>query len=123
MEGARHNIIVRLQKILSSQTKQPGWTDDVVTIRNDRYVIPVASSNFRSDLGILHDRSQSGATFYVEPSSTVELNNRVNLLIQEERLEIDRILRNLTKEIATRVEPLMQNTQIIGFLDSYHAGA
>ncbi len=119
----RRKIINRLEQVLGGQRKQAGWADDVVTQRNGRYVISVPASNFRNDLGILHDRSQSGATLFVEPKETVELNNRINLLIQDERLEIDRILRALTAQIATRQAPLVENTVLLGKLDAMHAAA
>ncbi len=119
----RRRIVNRLEQILAGKHKQPGWTDDVVTQRAGRYVIPVPASGYRADLGILHDRSQSGATLYIEPSETVELNNRINMLFQEERLEIDRILRALTAEIAERADTLVENTRLIGKLDAMHAAA
>ncbi len=119
----RSKIVSRLQSILTGKVKQAGWQDDVVTMRNDRYVIPIPSGRYDSNSGILHDRSQSGATLYIEPKETVELNNRINLLMQEERLEIDRILRALTREIGQRSEALRENTVIIGELDRTHACA
>jgi DNA mismatch repair protein MutS2 len=96
----RRRLIARLESILSRQRKHSGWQDDVVMQRNGRFVIPMLSGEYKSNMGILHDRSQSGATLYIEPNETVETNNKLNLLMQEERLEIDRILRRLTKEIA-----------------------
>jgi DNA mismatch repair protein MutS2 len=119
----RRKIIRQLEQLLSGKKKQPGWTDDVVTQRSGRYVIPVPANGYRADMGILHDRSQSGATLYIEPAETVELNNRINMLFQEERLEMDRILRALTSEIADRADALLQNTNLIGRLDAMHAAA
>ncbi len=123
LADSKRKIISRLDSILSSSQKQQGWQDDVITQRNDRYVIPVLAGQYKADQGILHDRSQSGATLYVEPKETVELNNKVNMLLQEEQAEIVRILRALTAEIAQRYEPLLENTQIIGKLDAFHAAA
>jgi DNA mismatch repair protein MutS2 len=120
---SKRKIIRSLDSILGAQSKKPGWQDDVVTQRNGRYVIPVPADGFRHDLGILHDRSQSGATFYVEPKETVELNNRLNMLFQEERVEMDRILRALTVGIASRVDDLEKNIYLIGKLDSFYAAA
>ena len=119
----KRRIIRSLDSILSAQQKKPGWQDDVVTQRNGRYVIPVPADGFRHDLGILHDRSQSGATFYIEPKETVELNNRLNMLCQEERVEMDRILRALTASIAERVDALKKNIAMIAKLDSFYAAA
>jgi len=123
LADTRRRVIHRLEQVLGAQKKQPGWTDDIVTQRNGRYVIPVPASSFRGDIGILHDRSQSGATLYVEPKETVEMNNRINLLMQEERLEMDRILRALTAEIASRHDPLVTNIELIGRLDRMYATA
>ncbi len=119
----RKKIINKLNKLVSSKKSSSGRQDDLVTIRNNRYVITIAASSYKSDIGILHDRSQSGATFFVEPKESVELNNQLHLLAQEELLEIDRILRALTKEVSIRREPLQQNCQIIGKIDLIHACA
>jgi DNA mismatch repair protein MutS2 len=119
----RRRTIARLESILIGSKKQSGWQDDVVTQRNGRFVIPVIAGQYRADLGILHDRSQSGATFYVEPQEVVEANNRLNLLLQEEQMEIDRILRAITREIGARSGSLTENWNVIGVLDSFHAAA
>jgi len=123
LADARRRIIARLESILSKQQKHAGWQDDVITQRNDRYVIPVLAGEYRASEGILHDRSQSGATLYVEPRETVELNNRVSLLFQEERAEVIRILRALTAEIGQRADALLASTQVIGKLDALYSAA
>jgi len=123
LREAKARIISRLEGILSKSQKHEGWQDDVITQRNDRYVIPVLAGEYKSDQGILHDRSQSGATLYVEPKETVELNNRVNMLFQEERAEVMRILRALTAEIGQRIDALLGNVVIIGKLDALYAAA
>jgi DNA mismatch repair protein MutS2 len=123
LNNSKQKITSQLQQILNKQGKTPGWQDDIVTIRNGRYVIGVPTNKFKSDLGILHDRSQTGNTLFIEPKITVELNNRINMLYQEEQEEIIRLLKNLTQEIGTRSEPLLNNTMLIGELDSIHACA
>lgn len=123
LSGSKQRIISRLEKILSRQTRQAGWQDDIVTQRNDRYVIGIPTSQYRADMGILHDRSKTGATFYVEPKETVELNNQINMLCQEEREEVMRILRALTAEIGSRADALLTNCDLIGRLDALHAAA
>jgi len=120
---AKRRIIEKLEHLLSAQQKHSGWQDDVVTQRNGRYVIPVLAGQYKADQGILHDRSQSGATFYFEPREAVELNNRYNLLTQEERAEVIRILAALTAEIGLRADALLENTRIIGRLDARYAAA
>ncbi|MCX6825639.1 MAG: hypothetical protein NTV06_00010, partial [candidate division Zixibacteria bacterium] len=119
----KSKIVSRLEHALTERHKSQGWQDDTVTIRDGRYVIPVIAGQFRSDSGIIHDRSQSGATFYVEPNEIVEANNNLGLLFQDERLEIDRILRRITSMIRDRSDQLLQNCDIIGSLDALHAAA
>ena len=119
----RRQIINRLERILAGRTKQPGWQDDTITQRDGRYVIPMLSGQFRHDSGIVHDRSHSGATLFVEPNETVELNNRLGIQFQEERLEIDRILRKITALIAEKADDLLSNCEVVGYLDLIHAAA
>jgi DNA mismatch repair protein MutS2 len=119
----KSRIMNRLGKTLSERTKHKGWQDDTITLRDGRYVIPVLSGQFRADSGIIHDRSHSGATLFVEPNDVIELNNNLGLLLQEERLEIDRILRKLTAMIAESADRLLTNCKVIGQLDFLHAAA
>ncbi len=119
----KRKIVNRLEHILADRHKSPGWQDDTITQRDGRYVIPIVAGQFRADSGIIHDRSQSGATLFVEPSETVELNNKLGLNLQDERLEIDRILREITAKIGAVAEPLAVNCEIIGVLDAIHAAA
>jgi DNA mismatch repair protein MutS2 len=123
LHDSRRTIVARMRKILGEHQKQAGWQDDVVTQRSGRYVIPVPSNQYRGDMGILHDRSQSGATLFIEPPQTVELNNKINMLIQEEHYEIERILLALTAEVAARADALTENVRRIGHLDAVHAAA
>jgi DNA mismatch repair protein MutS2 len=120
---SRRKIINRLEKILSEKHKIPGWQDDTITMRDGRYVIPVLSGQFKSDSGIIHDRSQSGATLFIEPNDAIELNNKLGLRLQDERLEIDRILRHITSMIRDAADRLLMNCSIIGHLDGIHAAA
>lgn len=118
----RRRVVSKLESMLASG-KKSGIADDIVTQRNERYVMTVPSDSFRSDMGILHDRSGSGATLYIEPKEVVEFNNRIQTLLQDERLEIDRILRALTKQISEHGTELIENCTIIGTLDRLHACA
>lgn len=117
----KRKISRKLNQILSGRTKQPGWQDDTITQRDGRYVIPYLSGQFHQDSGIVHDRSQSGATLFVEPNETVEYNNKLGQNFQQERLEIDRILRALTAKIAEQADKLLTNCDLIGHLDFIHA--
>lgn len=121
LADSRHKIENLLNKILSGQKKQTGWQDDIVTMRSDRYVIGVPTNRYENDMGILHDRSQTGATLFIEPKEAVEMNNKIHLLHQQEYQEIVRILKALTAEIRTRAESLLENCRVIGQLDLLHA--
>jgi DNA mismatch repair protein MutS2 len=112
-----------LEKVLSGRRKHAGWQDDVITIRDGRYVIPVLSGDFRPDGGIVHDKSQSGATLFIEPASAIPLNNRLRQLQQDERLEMDRILRELTAMVGEGANDIAADLDTYGLLDSVHAKA
>ncbi len=74
--------------------------DNIVTIRENRYVIPVKSECKGQIPGLIHDQSASGSTLYVEPIEIVELNNELKVLLVEEQNEIERILRDFSDQIA-----------------------
>jgi len=120
---AEGDIQQHLNKLLGSRRKHTGWQDDVITVRDGRYVIPVLSGDFHADEGIVHDKSHSGATLFVEPTSAVPINNRLRQLQQDERLELDRILRQLTAMIGEVADNLMADIETYGLLDAAHARA
>lgn len=120
---AEAKIRQHLERILASRRKHAGWQDDVITVRDGRYVIPVLSGDFRSEAGIVHDKSHSGATLFVEPNSAIPINNRLRQLQQDERLEIDRILRELTAMVGEVADDIVADLATFGLLDCAHARA
>ena len=91
--------------------------DPVVTIRNERFVIPL-KTDFRQALrGIVHGESASGATVYVEPDSVVELNNDLLHIQAEEEREVRRILRQLTERLAAQSVAVAQALELLGEVD------
>ena len=80
--------------------------ENIVTMRNDRYVVPVRAEQRSHVRGIVHDQSSSGATVFIEPLVVVELNNKLRELQIEERQEIERILRVLSSEIGREADAL-----------------
>jgi len=91
--------------------------DSVVTIRNDRFVIPL-KTDFRQALrGIVHGESASGATVYVEPDGVVEMNNELLHIQAEEEREVRRILRQLTERLAAQSVALEQALELLGEVD------
>ncbi len=118
---AESKLKQHLEKLLSSRRKHAGWQDDVITVRDGRFVIPVLSGDFRPDNGIVHDKSHSGATLFIEPNSAIPLNNRLRQFQQDERLEIDRILRELTALVGEAAADIKADLDNYGYLDCVHA--
>ncbi|WP_199615599.1 endonuclease MutS2 [Paenibacillus alkalitolerans] len=113
----------KLESIVRSSSAQKMLQDAIVTMRNDRFVIPVKQEYRGAFGGIVHDQSSSGATLFIEPEAVVTLNNRLReLKIQEER-EIERILQKLTAAVAGEAEALGINVDLLGQIDFMFAKA
>jgi DNA mismatch repair protein MutS2 len=97
--------------------------DDLITIRGDRFVIPVRSELKRRVSGVVHGASSSGQTVYVEPLETIEQNNELVRLLEEEQAEIHRIFVALTRQVAAVAFPLTQGARILALVDSLLARA
>ncbi len=107
----------KLNSILHSSTYSKYMQENVVTIRNERYVIPV-KQEYRSFVkGFIHDMSSSGSTIFIEPLAVFELNNELNNLKIEEHNEIEKILHSLSSILFPYTNELKQNVTIIGKLD------
>jgi DNA mismatch repair protein MutS2 len=119
--GARDAVVARLERILSKRDTDPGRMDDLITLRNDRFVIPMREGDPEANKGVIQDRSSSGATLFVEPMSVVELNNSLRRLTMEETREVQRILRGLTDLLRENRIALQDNTTVYGGLDAIHA--
>ncbi|MDO9210359.1 MAG: endonuclease MutS2 [Deltaproteobacteria bacterium] len=99
------------------------FQDQIVTLRNERYVVAV-KSEFKNILpGIIHDQSQSRATYFIEPFSTVEENNELNLLVKDEREEERRVLLRLTTLVREQGGEVIRAVEILGRLDLVMAKA
>ena len=117
------DIKSKLNTILHSSSYSKYIQENVVTIRNDRYVIPV-KQEYRSYVkGFMHDISGSGSTVFIEPLAVFELNNELNNLKIEENAEIEKILYNLSSMLFPYTEELKQNILNIGKLDFIFAKA
>src|SRR5229473_3203032 len=117
----RESIQKTLKQILRARNAEAG--EDYVTLRNDRFVIPVRAENRRSVPGIMHGSSGTGQTVFLEPFETVETNNQLVQLAEEEAAEIVRILRELTERLQKMRVPLIAAAETIGELDSVFARA
>lgn len=93
------NVKTKLNSYITSSTYQKYLQDNIITVRGDRYVIPLKSECKGTIQGLVHDQSASGSTLYVEPMAIVELNNDLRTAKAEEQTEIERILRNFSMSI------------------------
>jgi len=110
-------VTARLNNILNSSDNKLYLQDAIVTMRNGRYVIPVKQEHKARFPGIVHDRSQSGATLFVEPQSIVNLNNELRELELAEKQEIERILAELSASVAEHFSELLNNQELLRELD------
>jgi DNA mismatch repair protein MutS2 len=97
--------------------------DDVITTRQDRYVIQVRASGSGKSVGLVHDWSKTGQTAYIEPLETIDDNNRLNYLKAQEREEAERILLELTGQVRALSADLLRDGERLSFLDSVFAAA
>ncbi len=100
-----------------TRTKSNMLSDAIVTIRNNRYVLPVKQEYKGAIGGIVHDQSSSGQTLFMEPKAIIELNNELQQAFSREKQEIEIILQKLTAEIAAHTDILRQNLLHIAELD------
>jgi len=115
----RESIQRVLKQIQRSRQAESG--EDYVTLRNDRFVIAVRAENRRSVPGVVHGASGTGQTVFIEPFETVETNNQLVQLAEDEAAEIFRILKELTERLRTILAPLQVAVATIAELDSVFA--
>lgn len=107
----------KINSMVTSVDVQKYLQDNIVTMRNDRYVLPVRSEYRSMIKGMVHDQSSTGATLFIEPMAVMELNNVLATLRIEEKKEIEKILYNLSSMIAEIEEPINSNAKILTYLD------
>ena len=107
----------KLNGIISASQNEKYLQERIITIRNNRYVVPV-KQEYRGQIpGIVLDRSASGATLYIEPLAVVELNNDLKVLAAEEEKEIIRILKDLSEKVANYKEEVIEDYNLLVELD------
>ena len=119
----RNRILDKLESMIGARKAKGPRQDDIITIRDGRYVIPMDESDFFQSRGIIHDRSRSGATVFVEPLVVLGMNNQLRDLSLEEKAEIERILREISGMIREELKDLDVTARILQELDFIHARA
>ena len=123
LQTAQARVKDRLSAILHDAGNQKYFQEAIVTVRDERYVIPVKQEYRNYFPGVIHDQSASGATLFVEPLATVELNNTVRQMELAREQEIQRILQKLSTEIAQSADILLENCTVLSEMDLIFARA
>ncbi len=118
----QHRLIQdSLRSALRRLSEEGHAQDELITVRGDRFVIPVKVEQKRRLSGVLHGASSSGQTVFLEPLETIEHNNELVRLLEEEQAEIHRIFVALTRLVAQHSHSLASGARILTLLDSLHA--
>ncbi|MCX5677080.1 MAG: endonuclease MutS2, partial [Planctomycetota bacterium] len=113
----------RLETLLQKAEMKPFLTGDYITQRSGRYVIPVLATQAGEVPGIIHDRSDTGFTAFVEPQFVVNAGNELRSLVSDEQREVQRILRELTRRVREHLYALRQTTGVLVEFDLLRAAA
>jgi len=112
-----------LRAALRKLSNDGATQEDLITIRGDRFVIPVRAELKRRISGVVHGASSSGQTVYVEPLETIEQNNELVRLLEEEQAEIHRIFVALTRQVGGYAHGLVDGARVLALVDSLQARA
>jgi len=119
----RNRVLDKLEKMIGARKVKGPRQDDIITMRDGRYVVPMDESDFFQSRGIVHDRSRSGATLFVEPLVVVKWNNQLRELALEEKAEIEKILLEISDLIRDQLDDLDVTVRVLQELDFIHAKA
>jgi DNA mismatch repair protein MutS2 len=123
MERQQRAIEESLRSALRRFSEGGSTQDELITIRGERFVIPVKTEWKRRVQGVVHGASSSGQTVYVEPLETIELNNDLVRLLEDEQEEIHRIFLHMTRQIAQFAGPILAGAAILAEVDTLLARA
>lgn len=117
LRGANDRIKEKLNQMIHNASLQKCLQDPLITMRNDRYCLPVKAEYRSSVPGLVHDQSSSGATLFIEPMAAVEMGNELKTWAAKERQEIERILSALSAEVAPYADSLRETVETLAELD------
>ena len=117
LRGATERIKEKLNQMVHNPNFQKYLSDTIITVRNDRYVIPVRADSRSMVPGLVHDQSATGATLFIEPMAAVEMGNELRQWEAKEKQEIERILAALSAEIAPYAADMRATVEILAELD------
>lgn len=123
LRTAESRLREKLESMTRSSSAQKMLSDAIITIRNDRFVIPVKQEYRHAYGGIVHDQSASGATLFIEPQAVVALNNQLQEARVKEKQEVERILQELTIAVAEEAESILHNVKVLAEIDFMFAKA
>jgi DNA mismatch repair protein MutS2 len=123
IEKQKKNIQESLDRFVRANRNEGILQEEYITIRNDRFVVPVIAGQRRKLPGVIHGASSTGQTLFLEPLETIDLNNELVRLQEEESREVFRILRELTARLRVYGEPIRAAAAIMGALDLIFAKA
>ncbi len=123
IERQRKSIQGSLERFLKTHQEEGVLQEEFVTIRNERFVVPIVAGQRRKIDGVIHAASASGHTLFVEPLETIDLNNELVRLTEEETQEVHRILRELTARLRGYAESIRQTMDTLGELEMLFAKA
>jgi DNA mismatch repair protein MutS2 len=120
---AQNRVKERLDSILHDANNHKYFQDALITMRDNRYVIPIKQEYKMNFPGVVHDQSSTGATLFIEPLDVVNLNNDITRYKAEEKIEIERILRQLSGAVSAEGDALLQSLRLMTELDAICAKA
>lgn len=123
IKNSNERIREQLNSIIYSSAYKNMLQDAVITIRNDRYCVPIKSEYRSTFPGMVHDQSNTGSTIFMEPMSVVQLNNKIKELQAREKEEIEKILAELSQVVTENAAVLKTNLEMLTYLDFVFAKA